>query len=99
MRKQGDLMSVAADLFSVARLLAAADRPADATAVLARSQAIYEEIGAAIPTYDQEDTDELTERIRAALPAGDYERAQERGRTLADDEVDALLDELVADLT
>jgi predicted ATPase/class 3 adenylate cyclase len=97
-RSQGDLLGVASDLFSFARLLFAAGRSADAAEVLARSLSTYSESGAAIPTYDQAAVAALAADIRAALGADAYARAEERGPNLSEDRIDALMDELPASL-
>jgi ATP/maltotriose-dependent transcriptional regulator MalT len=95
-REQGDLMAMASHLFTLARLLAHADRAEDATRMLARSASAYEEVGAAIPAYDTADREVAIARIRQRLSDAEYELAWSRGRTLGAAEIDAILDDLVS---
>jgi len=95
-RQEGDRMAVADALFIIARLLAYADRPSDSAKVLSRSAALYEELGAAIPSYDIADREATIARIRESLGETGYEQALEAGRLLADTDIDAILDEMVA---
>jgi len=92
-RQQGDQISVAGDLLTIARLLAYADRPTDAAKVLSRSSALYAELGAAIPRYDITDIEKVMGRIKATLSDAEYARAQEAGRSLTDEDIDAIVDD------
>ena len=98
-RQQGDQMGVASDLFTITRLLAAADRPEDAARVLSRSVALYEELGAAVPSYDLADIEKLRRSLAATLGEAGFAKATDAGRTLTLDEVDAILDATVVALT
>jgi ATP/maltotriose-dependent transcriptional regulator MalT len=95
-REQGDQISVASDLFTIARLLAYSGRPEAATRVLARSAALHEELGAAIPSYDIPDREAAIAHIRETLTPDEYAAAWSAGRALTDGDVDVLLDELLA---
>ena len=96
-RSQGDRMGVAQGLFTLVRLLTRLDHPHLATRVLARSTALYEEIGAAFPSYDIAERDEVIARVRQHLDDDEYAKAWESGRSLDDAEIDAILDEIVGD--
>ncbi|MDQ2689594.1 MAG: hypothetical protein M3Y29_04900, partial [Chloroflexota bacterium] len=98
-REQGDRKGVAGDLYTIARLLAAANRPADAARVLSRSLALYDELGMVVPSYDRAEIDKLVDRLRTAIGEDELARATEAGRTLTDEEVDAIVDDAVAALT
>jgi len=98
-RQRGDQISVAGDLLTIARLLAYADRPTDAAQVLSRSSALYDELGAAVPRYDIADIEKVIGRIKAALSDAEYAQAQEAGRSLTDEDIDAIVDDAVARLT
>ncbi len=97
-RRQGNQIAVASDLFTIARLLAYADRPPDAAKVLSRSSALYE-LGAAIPPYDITEIEKVMGRLKATLSHAEYARAQEAGRSLTDEDIDAIVDDAVARLT
>jgi predicted ATPase/class 3 adenylate cyclase len=94
-RSEGDRLGVASELFTIARLLTKMDQPHSAARVLARSTVLYEEMGAAIPSYDLAEREEVITRIRQSLGDDEYARAWDSGHSLADAEVDAILDEIV----
>ena len=96
-RSEGDRLQVASALFTIARLLAKTGRAVSATRVLSRSTALYEEMDAAIPSYDLVDREETVDEIRRSLSESEYEDAWESGRRLGDSEIDAILEEVVAD--
>jgi predicted ATPase len=96
-RSQGDRMGVAQGLFTLARLLTRLEHPHLATRVLARSTALYEEMGAAFPSYDIAERDEVIARVRQHLGDDEYAKAWESGRSLDDAEIDAILDEIVGE--
>jgi hypothetical protein len=98
-RDQGDRMGVANDLFTAARLLARVERLADAAMLMSGTRTLYATLGAAIPTYDRAEMDETDDQIRAALSPAELEHATERGRTITDEQVDAILDDVVAVLS
>jgi len=56
-------------------------------------------LGAIIPPYDITEIEKVMGRIKAALSDAEYARAQEAGRTLTDEEIDAIVDDAVARLT
>jgi predicted ATPase/class 3 adenylate cyclase len=96
-RDQGDRQGVASDLFTIARLLTKLDRTYDAARVLARSTTLYEEMGAAIPSYDVAERKAVIAQLRRNLGDDEYAKACEEGRSLSDVEVDGILEEIVGD--
>lgn len=97
-RAQGDEIGVAGDLFALALLLEALGRPSDSARMLAKSLRRYDEIGAAIPSYDAEPIAKLTQRLSDALTEADHRAATDAGRTTTDGEAAAVLDAIVAEL-
>ena len=94
-RDQGDRQGVASDLLTIARLLTRMDRARLAARVLARSTALYEEMGAAIPSYDLAEREAVIAQVRQNLGDDEYAKAWESGRSLDDAKVDAILDEIM----
>ena len=99
MRDQGDRINAAGDLFTVARLLHAAGRPADAARVLSRSLAQYEELGASVASYDRGEIDTLVAHLNESLTHDAFVQATEAGRSLTDGDIDAIIDDAVSALT
>ena len=94
-RNDGDRLGVAGTLFTIARLLSKMGRAHVAARVLSRSTALYDEMGAAIPSYDLAEREVTIGRIRESLNDEEYASAWDSGRSLTDAEVDAILDEIV----
>ena len=97
-RGQGDQMGVASDRFTIGRLLLHIGRYVDAARLMAACRALYADIGAAIPSYDQAEMEAAASRLRAELSDADHALATEAGHQLSEDEIDAILDGLVAAL-
>jgi len=55
---------------------------------------MYEEMGAAIPSDDIPDRERTIALIHETLDDAEFEEAWEHGRSLTDDEVDAIVHEL-----
>jgi ATP/maltotriose-dependent transcriptional regulator MalT len=95
-RSLGDQIGVASDLFTNAGLLAGRGGATDSAQHLSRSLSLYAELGAAVPDYDRADIDALTAALRDALPDEALESATKAGRSMSDDEIDAILDDALA---
>jgi predicted ATPase/class 3 adenylate cyclase len=88
--ERGDRQHVAIDLGRVAYALAHVGRLADAARMLAASRGAFESIGAAVPFWAAERDGTTLERIRAALPDDEVERATTEGRSMSVEEAVAL---------
>ena len=89
-RAAGDRLEIASILLTLARVLAATRRPADAARVLGRSTAMYEEIGAAIPNYDVPEREQTIARIRETLGDPQFDATWAEGRAMSEADMDAL---------
>ena len=90
-RDQGDQVGVANDLYVAARLCLRVGRSTDAAMLMSGSRTLYAALGAAIPSYDRVEMDETDDQIRAALSSAELESATDRGRSITDEQVDAIL--------
>jgi predicted ATPase/class 3 adenylate cyclase len=85
----GQRVEIVGDLSRFARILAAADRPEAAARLLARSQALGEELGVS-RQYELERDEETLTLIRARLDEAALAEAMEAGRALTVEEAVAL---------
>jgi predicted ATPase/class 3 adenylate cyclase len=88
--KLGDPLQTAFDVFRFAALLAAQGRAETATQVYSSADALCEEVGMSLHSWDPAFIDEMLSTIRAQLDTATFDEAWERGRTLTVDEAVAL---------
>jgi ABC-type transport system substrate-binding protein len=74
-----DRPQIAGLLFTTARWFASAGRPADAVRAVARSAAVYADMGGSMPAYDEAPVRELLDEARSELAPEDYEAAWASG--------------------
>ncbi len=89
-RDVGDPLQSAFDVFRFAHLLAAQGRAETATQVFASADALCEEIGFSLRSWDPEFIDETLAMIHARLDEAAFAEAWEEGRVLTADEAVAL---------
>ncbi len=93
--KVGDPLQTAFDVFRFSALLAAQGRVVTATQVYASTDALCEELGVSLRSWDPVFIDEMLATIHAQLDAAAFDEAWEHGRTLtADEAVTLALDSL-----
>jgi len=88
--KVGDPLQTAFDVFRFAALLAARGRVETATQVYSSADALCEEIGISLHSWDPVFIDEMLATIHAELDDAAFAKAWEQGRTLTADEAVAL---------
>jgi non-specific serine/threonine protein kinase len=88
--KLGDPLQTAFDVFRFAALLAAQGRAETATQVYSSADALCEEIGVSLHSWDPAFIDEMLATIHAQLDTATFDEAWERGRALTVDEAVAL---------
>ena len=86
-----DRVQIAGLLFTTARWFLRSGRPADAVRAVARSTAVYAEIGGSAPAYDEAPVRELLDEARAQLSADAYDEARADGTDASTADVVALL--------
>jgi len=86
----GDPENVMDDLISVAGALARAGRPRDAVYLLARAEAMREELGVSLEPWVMEDRDAAESIPRARLDADAFAEAWDEGRRMTVDRAVAL---------
>ena len=88
--KVGDPLQTAFDVFRFAALLAAKGRAETATQVYSSADALCEEIGVSLHSWDPVFIDEMLGTIHAQLDAALFDQAWDQGRSLTADEAVAL---------